>query len=209
MRIVLADDQSLVRDSIAALIAHYSPGSEIVALDGLDAVIETLRARDDFDVVILDMRMPGMNGVVGLKKVVAEWPNLPVVLMSGAASSNDVEAALALGARGYLPKTMAGRGLVQALELVLAGEIFLPATALRPGSEWNAGPDHVRPLGLTERERQVLQRLKEGLANKEIAKELSIHLPTVKLHLRTLSRKLEAKNRTDLVLKAIRLGLVD
>jgi two-component system, NarL family, nitrate/nitrite response regulator NarL len=209
MRIVLADDHDLVRDSLVTLISHYSTGSEVIGVDCLDAALSALRRGPRYDLAILDLHMPGMNGLGGLKKLITEWPDLPVALMSGAAHSSDIEAALAMGARGYLPKTMAGRGLVQALELILAGEIFLPSNTLRsnPGRIEGDTPD--RGLNLTERERQVLQHLKEGMANKEIAQRLSIHEATVKLHLRTLSKKLGARNRTDLVLKAIQLGLVE
>src|SRR4029077_12481612 len=130
------------------------------------------------------------------------WPGLPVALMSGAARDSDVEEALALGAKGYLPKTMTGKALVRALELMLAGEVYLPSTALRPVT---GAPD--RRSGLTDREGLVLKQLKEGLANKEIAQRLGIKVATVKMHLRSLSKKLEARNRTELVLKAIQLGL--
>ncbi len=209
MRILLADDHNLVRDSLSALICHYSTGAEVVGVDCLDAALDALKRGPAFDLVVRDMRMPGMTGLIGLQKVIPQWPKLPIVLMSGWASDGDVEVALALGARGYLPKTMAGRSLVQALELILAGEVFLPSTALRPGSRRGAdgGPDQL--VKLSEREHQVLLHLKQGLANKEIARLLGVHETTVKLHLRTLSKKVRANNRTDLVLKAIQLGLVD
>jgi DNA-binding NarL/FixJ family response regulator len=173
-------------------------------VNSLDAALGVLRRNSRYDVAVLDLHMPGMNGLEGLGKVISGWPALPVALMSGAASDSDVERALSMGARGYLPKTMPGKTLVRALELILAGDIYLPSTALRPmiGS---GAPD--RRSGLTDREGQVLKQLKEGLANKEIAQQLGINVVTVKMHLRSLSKKLEARNRTELVLKAIQLGL--
>ena len=204
MKILLADDQDLVRDSLVTLITAYSPGAEVTGVPSLDAALGMLRRGTRYDIAILDLQMPGMNGLEGLGKVIASWPDLPVVLMSGAARDSDVENAIGMGAKGYLPKTMAGKVLVRAIELILAGEVYLPSTALRqvPGTVQTE-----KPSELTEREYQVLQQLKEGLANKEIAQRLDINVATVKLHLRSLSKKLDVRNRTELVLKAIQRGL--
>ncbi len=204
MRILLADDQDLVRDSLVTLITAYAPGTEITDVCSLDAALGILKRGSRYDVAILDLQMPGMNGLEGLRKVITGWPGLPVALMSGAARDSDVEEALDMGAKGYLPKTMAGRALVRAIELILAGEIYLPSTALRSSAAIKSAE---RSSGLTDREIQVLRQLREGLANKEIAQRLDIGVATVKLHLRTISKKLGVRNRTELVLKAIQLGL--
>jgi len=91
MRILLADDQDLVRDSLVTLIAAYAPGTEITDVCSLDAALGMLKRGSRYDVAILDLQMPGMNGLEGLRKVVAGWPGLPVALMSGAARDSDVE----------------------------------------------------------------------------------------------------------------------
>ena len=204
MRILLADDQDLVRDSLVTLITAYSPGSEVTDVCSLDAALGMLRRGSRYDVAILDLQMPGMNGLEGLRKVISGWPALPVALMSGAARESEVEEALDMGAKGYIPKSMAGKALVRAIELILAGEVFLPSTALRssPGAR-----EAERNSGLTDREGQVLKQLREGLSNKEIAQRLDINVATVKLHMRSMSKKLGARNRTEVVLKAIQLGL--
>jgi two-component system, NarL family, nitrate/nitrite response regulator NarL len=204
MRILLADDQDLVRDSLVTLITAYAPGTEITDVCSLDAALGMLKRGSRYDVAILDLQMPGMNGLEGLRKVITGWPDLPVALMSGAARDSDVEEALDMGAKGYLPKTMAGRALVRAIELILAGEVYLPSTALRSSATVKAAE---RNSGLTDREIQVLGQLKEALANKEIAQRLNINVATVKLHLRSISKKLGVRNRTEVVLKAIQLGL--
>lgn len=204
MRILLADDQDLVRDSLVTLITAYAPGTEITDVCSLDAALGMLKRGSRYDVAILDLQMPGMNGLEGLRKVITGWPDLPVALMSGAARDSDVEEALDMGAKGYLPKTMAGRALVRAIELILAGEVYLPSTALRSSATVKAAEKN---SGLTDREIQVLGQLKEALANKEIAQRLNINVATVKLHLRSISKKLGVRNRTEVVLKAIQLGL--
>ena len=204
MKLLLADDHDLVRDSLVTLITAYAPGTEVTAVSNLDAALGMLKRGNRYDIAILDLQMPGMNGLEGLGKMIAGWPNLPIALMSGTAHDEDVEAALVMGAKGYLPKTMAGKVLVRAIELILAGEVFLPSDALRQPA---AAGTEVRPAGLTDRETQVLGQLKVGLANKEIALRLDINVATVKLHLRSLSKKLAVRNRTQLVLKAIELGL--
>jgi len=204
MRILLADDQDLVRDSLVTLITAYAPGSEVTDVCSLDAALGMLKRGTRYDVAILDLQMPGMNGLEGLRKIITGWPGLPVALMSGAARESEVEEALDMGAKGYIPKSMAGKALVRAIELILAGEVFLPSTALRtsPGVR-----EAERNSGLTDRESQVLKQLREGLSNKEIAQRLEINVATVKLHMRSMSKKLEVRNRTELVLKAIQLGL--
>lgn len=204
MRILLADDQDLVRDSLVTLITAYAPGSEVTDVRSLDAALGMLKRGSRYDVAILDLQMPGMNGLEGLRKVITGWPGLPVALMSGAARESEVEEALDMGAKGYIPKTMAGKALVRAIELILAGEVFLPSTALRTSPE---AREAERNSGLTEREGQVLKQLLEGLSNKEIAQRLDINVATVKLHMRSMSKKLDVRNRTELVLKAIQLGL--
>src|SRR5262245_230774 len=104
MKLLLADDHDLVRDSLVALITTYGPGWEITAVSNLDAALGMLKRGNRYDIAVLDLQMPGMNGLEGLRKVIAGWPNLPIALMSGAAHDRDVEAALAMGAKGYLPK---------------------------------------------------------------------------------------------------------
>lgn len=204
MRILLADDQDLVRDSLVTLITAYAPGSEVTDVCNLDAALGMLKRGSRYDVAILDLQMPGMNGLEGLRKVITGWPAMPVALMSGAARESEVEEALDMGAKGYIPKSMAGKALVRAIELILAGEVFLPSTALRSSAGTREAE---RSSGLTEREGQVLKQLREGLSNKEIAQRLEINVATVKLHMRTMSKKLAARNRTELVLKAIQRGL--
>ena len=201
MRLLLADDHHLVRDALKGLLLQSDPEMDIVTACDLPEALQHARGRGPFDIVLLDLKMPGMNGLEGVRKMIDQDPDLPVVLMSGAASSVDVHTALELGIRGYIPKTMTGRALFNAIRLVADGDTYLPSDFMLGGQSGSA------PI-LTQREHQVLAELRQGNSNKEIARTLDISEATVKLHVRSLSKKLDARNRTDIVIRAIDMSLV-
>ncbi len=205
MKVLLADDHDLVRDGMIAILSRDDPATDVSAVDDLDAALGLLEEKS-FDVIVLDLRMPGMRGLAGISRVRELYPNLPIVLLSGAISQTDVDEAYELGIRGFVPKTLAGKALVNALRLVVAGERYVPSTMIRDPREQEAIEKAAGTL--SPREAQVLQRLAHGASNKEIARALSIQETTVKLHLRNLSDKLDARNRTEIVVRAIEQGLV-
>jgi DNA-binding NarL/FixJ family response regulator len=202
LRILLADDHDLVRDALGALLMKDSPSIELVTVCDLPVALEAFRTQGPFDVVILDLRMPGMDGLAGAERMVKLTGTVPVVLMSGSARTADVQAALRIGVRGFVPKTIAGKSLMNAVRLVASGEVYVPmefvASAVEKGNDI---------AGLSARERDVLVELRQGRSNKEIAKTLDIAETTVKLHLRSISDKLQARNRTEIVIRAIDAGL--
>lgn len=202
MKVLLADDHDLVRDGLIAILSRDDPSIKVSAVEDLDRALGLLE-EERFDVILLDLRMPGMQGLEGVRRVTELHPDLPIVLMSGSISHSDVEEAYEMGIRGFVPKTLAGKALVNALRLVVAGERYIPSVIMRDARE------RERALGvLSPREAQVLQRLSHGASNKEIARSLEIQETTVKLHLRNLSDKLGARNRTEIVIKAMEQGLL-
>ena len=205
MRVLLADDHDLVRDGLLAILSRDDPSISAKAVADLDLALGLLE-EETFDVVLLDLRMPGMQGLEGVRRILELYPDLPIVLMSGAISHSDIEEAYELGIRGFVPKTLAGKALVNALRLVVAGERYIPSVVMNEIKERDGR------LGahgtVSPREAQVLQRLSHGASNKEIARSLEIQETTVKLHLRNLSEKLGARNRTEIVIKAMEQGLV-
>ena len=202
MKILLADDHDLVRDALGALLVKDEPAIELVSVSDLPAAMEAFQNEGPFEVVILDLRMPGMDGLSGAERMVRLAGDTPVVIMSGSAQPADVQAALRIGVRGFVPKTLAGKSLVNAVRLVASGEVYVPLEFLtRPA----AGRDDA--AGLSERERDVLVELRRGRSNKEIARSLEIAETTVKLHLRSISDKLNARNRTEIVIRAIDAGI--
>jgi len=158
--------------------------------------------------------MPGMNGVEGIRIMGEKHPQLPVVILSGQAGAEQVREVLKAGARGFIPKDLGGKGMLRALELVLSGEIFVPALALEKGIEevkggagTNTEFSSENPLSsLTPRERQVLALLIEGQSNKAIADRLGLKPITAAFHVRGIFRKLNVANRTEAVITAIKLG---
>ena len=194
-KILLADDHELVRETIAAYLmqAGLHEVASVADLAGAEAALSAGR----FDLVLLDYRMPGMESLDGLRGLVERYPDLPIALLSGAAGGEVARQAVDLGAAGFLPKTLAPDDLIRAVETMIAGAAYLPDDAL-------AGAGH----GLTPREIEVVRGLAGGKSNKEIARELGVQEVTVKLHVKTLSRKLEARNRTHAAMRARDLGLV-
>ncbi|MEO1192888.1 MAG: response regulator transcription factor [Pseudomonadota bacterium] len=205
MKVLLADDHDLVRDGVIAILSRDDPSIKVSSVEDLDRALGLLED-ETFDVVVLDLRMPGMRGLEGLRRMVELYPKVPIVLMSGMISQRDVSEAYAIGVRGFVPKTLAGKSLSNALHLVVSGERYVPSTLLdsRSGQDKALQPDTV----LSPRETEVLERLSEGASNKEIAHSLQIKETTVKLHLRNLSDKLGARNRTEIVVRAMERGLV-
>lgn len=205
MQILLADDHDLVRDAIGAMLQNIDPTISVDTVEDLPSAMACLRDEKTYDVIILDLKMPGMNGLAGISKVLAMRTDIPIIIMSGNASTQDVRTALEMGARGFVPKTLAGKSLINAVRLVASGESYVPTEVLT-GQEMGA-VEGLR-AALTKRETEVLSQLRQGHSNKEIARVLSIAETTVKLHIRSLSDKFSARNRTDIVIRAIDAGIV-
>lgn len=200
MKILLADDHHLVRDALATLLQNSDPEVEVITAQDLPGALGIVQGDADVDITILDLRMPGMNGLAGLETIVKSAPGMPVVILSGSASRNDVNAALRLGAKGFLPKTLAGKSLLNAIRLVASGEIYVPPDLMARPATPSPGPQQA---ALSVRELEVLEQLRGGHPNKTIAHALDISETTVKMHIRSLSQKLCARNRTEIVIKAL------
>lgn len=203
MRILLADDHELVRETIAAFLE--SDGTfRVIQSPDLASVEKALASHDPFDLVLLDYEMPGMNGLDGLDKILKATRPRPVALISGSANKDIAEQALERGAAGFLPKSIAAKSLVNAIKFMAMGEKYAPIDFMTQEVEETA---HPLKEFLTVRELQVLSCLTRGLANKEIAREIELQEVTIKLHVKTLCRKLEAKNRTHAAMIAKEAGL--
>ncbi|MBO9478837.1 response regulator transcription factor [Shimia sp. R11_0] len=199
MKILIADDHDLLRDTLVAFV-EASGEASTVAVSDLEGVIGALDVHGGFDLVLLDYNMPGMQGLEGLTRAMAHVSAPRVALMSGEAPRDVVHRAMGLGAAGFVPKTLPAKSLVNAVRFMAAGEQFVPAEFLNDTGEDRAA--HPIAQKLTKREMQVLKGLAEGKANKEIARDLNLSEPTIKLHVKNLYRKIGAANRTQAALIA-------
>jgi len=204
MKILIADDHDLVRDMLSALLAQ-EPGIAVVTAGNFDEASQRMLREGPFDVVLLDYSMPGMNGLEGLRKARELNLGSPVALLSGTAPRAVAEEALASGAAGFLPKTMPAKSLVHAVRFMAAGEQYAPVQLMT--EKPNEPVAHPLKDKLTKREFEVLQGPVDGLSNKEIGRRLDLQEVTVKLHVKTLCRKLEARNRTSAAMIAKNAGL--
>ena len=192
MRILLADDHEMVRDTIAAYLETEGRAA-VVSVEDYASAMKALAAKSPFDLVLLDFNMPGMNGLDGLAAAKQKHPDQAFAILSGTAPNRVAHEAVDMGAIGYLPKTMGAKSLVNAVRFMTAGETFVPASVMADKGETE---ETAFTKQLSQRERQVLQGLCQGRSNKEIARDLDLQEVTIKLHVRTLCKKLNAKNRT-------------
>jgi DNA-binding NarL/FixJ family response regulator len=197
---VIADDHALVRELLERQLQELRESVDVLHAGTLQQVLDLARTGEPIDLVLLDLRMPGMNGFAGLQAVRQALPAVPVAILSGQVDPRTIREALQAGAAGYLPKTMRAAGMLNALRLILAGERYVPETALGPGGQAaGASADADRSGELSRREQEVVRQLLRGQTNKEIARQLGIEEVTVALHLRTIYRKLGVRNRTQAV----------
>jgi DNA-binding NarL/FixJ family response regulator len=203
MKILIADDHDLLRDTLVMFLETQGDIQTTCAKD-LPEAVSALQHDASYDLVLLDFNMPGMNGLDGLEHVLRTYPGVKVALMSGVATRAIAEKALAQGASGFLPKTLTAKSLVNAVKFMAMGEQYAPLEFMTAEEDV---PANELAEKLSKRELQVLQGLTEGKSNKEIARDLDVQEPTVKLHMKTLYRKIGASNRTQAALLARDAGL--
>jgi NarL family two-component system response regulator LiaR len=206
IRILVADDHWVVRHGLRVYLGD-EPGLEIVgeAADGLQAV--ALARELQPDVVLMDLVMPGLDGVSAIAQIKAELSGVEVIALTSVLEDKGVVAAIRAGAAGYVLKDTHGGELINAIRAAAEGKVYLsPAAAARLASEVRLPAS---PEPLTAREDEVLTLVAHGLANKEIARRLSITEKTVKAHLTNVFGKLDVHSRTQAALHAIKSGLAE
>ena len=202
LRIVIADDHPLFRDALRLTIAQAYPGAEIAEAHSFDTLRARLEAMPETDLVLLDLKMPGMQGLSGLLFMRAAFAAVPVAIISAEEQASIVRRALDLGAAGYIAKSTGADGIRAALAALLSGGAWAPDMG---GKSVGAARDTMlaaRLARLTPQQIRVLMMLSEGFPNKKIAHALSVSEATAKAHVSAILEKLEVENRTQAVILA-------
>ncbi len=218
MKVLLVDDHPLILSALQAMIQELDPDVKVTAVGSAAAARSALAADADFDLVLLDLQLGDASGFDVLVEMRKAHPALPVVVISASDRASDVIQAIDLGAMGFVPKRASNDTLVEALRLVMAGGIYVPAMHL--GNQAGSGAHQRAPsaaipaaetatyqvtpsfeeLGLTPRQADVLTQLLQGKPNKEIARRLGLSVETVKDHVQAVLRALGVSSRTQAVL---------
>ena len=210
MKIILADDHNLVRESLCLFLEKNMDDASVSEAENLPDALEAC-GRERFDLAILDLEMPGMNGIEGIRKMRRSFPEIRIVIISGASlAMSDVQLLLKQGAEGFIPKSMGGGPMLDALKMVLSGKPFSPAVKDLPVSTLRRkryDPSREPWLLFSNREKDVVHLLLDGMSNKEIALELGIEEITVKMHLNKIYRKLNVTSRTQAVTAILKSSL--
>jgi DNA-binding NarL/FixJ family response regulator len=210
MRILVADDHSLFRDGLVSLLE--AAGFEVVGQvgDGAAAVEAALRLRPD--AVLMDITMPGMQGLEALRKIRAEWPEAKVVMLTASDDETSLFEAVGAGARGYLLKNLNADEFVEMVNGLARGEAAMTrqtTARLLAGLSQLARTHPSSPEDLTPREVELLELMVKGQSNKEIAQALSLSENTVKYHVKHILHKLGVQNRTEAAVQALKIGLLE
>ncbi len=203
--ILIADDHPLFRGALRQTLEGLYPGVRIEEAGSVDSVSQMLAGFPEADLVLLDLTMPGVKGFSGLMYLRAQYPDVPVAVVSATEEAHVIRRALEFGASGFIPKSVGVDLIRAALETILAGGIWTP-----PGIDISvaAAPDDAvtRLASLTPQQVRVLMMLSEGLLNKQIAYELGVSEATVKAHVSAILTKLGVESRTQAVIAAARIA---
>ncbi|HET8586746.1 MAG TPA: response regulator transcription factor [Candidatus Limnocylindria bacterium] len=191
LRVVLADDHRLVLDAVKRSL-EKDAGFQVVATTHSGADVANLVARHRPDLVVMDLRMPGVDGLQALDRIRERDKQVKVVMLSASERPEEIQSALSRGADGFILKSVDPVDLPAALRQIHAGNVFRPGDVPATGE----APSPAKAVGLTDREVTLIQALARGLSNKQISQELWITEQTVKFHLRNIYRKLDVTSRT-------------
>ncbi|MYZ46383.1 LuxR C-terminal-related transcriptional regulator [Propylenella binzhouense] len=204
---IVADDHPLFRGALRQTVGAAFPGARIIEAGTLDEVAAAIRDLDEPDLVLFDLSMPGTRGFSGLVYLRAQYPEIPICVVSGSEDPATIRRAIALGASGFIPKSAAPAVVAQAVATLLSGDIWTPHGIALDAEAKVEAEIAARLRTLTPQQARVLMMLSEGLLNKQIAYELGVSEATVKAHVSAVLQKLGVENRTKAVLTAGRFDL--
>jgi DNA-binding NarL/FixJ family response regulator len=199
----IADDHPLMRQALANALASVGPNVRFAEAADVAATLALVTTPPGPSLLLMDLHMPGANGVDAVREVRARAPHVPVAVISADDDPATVDALLAMGIAGFIPKVDPPAVIASAVRLILAGGTYVPPRLLRATAS-PADAAGTRVAGLTSRQMDVVRLLAKGLSNKAIARELGVTEGTIKVHLLAVFRALEVRNRTAAVLAAQR-----
>jgi DNA-binding NarL/FixJ family response regulator len=215
MRILIVDDHALVRRGMAYVVKEGFPDADVAEADSATSALDAMRAAPA-DLALVDVRMPDLDGLELLRAIKADWPDVPVIMLSTYENAPYVKRALADGAAGYLLKDATPEDLSQAIHVAISGggNVLSPRVIQNLFDDVESGQNgnsHGKPrrseYNLTQREHDILALLSEGRSNRSIAQNLYLSEKTVKAHLAAIFRKLGVTNRTQAAMMAVQMGV--
>lgn len=215
MNILIIDDHTLFSDGLSHVLTQLDVTPSITSVNSVTAALERLSDNQDYDLILLDINMPSMNGLTLLQRLSKDDIYIPVIVISSETRIGIIRKAMELGAMGFIPKSHTTEEMIQALTMVLEGSIYLPKgiqTQLKkspaPGAT-QGNEQRLHELGMSKKQYQTLELVAQGLSNQQIATTLNRSEHTVKSHVRVLFQILGANNRTECVKLAKEQLLID
>lgn len=208
VRFLIVDDHPLFREALQLAIQSAYPEADIVEASSIAAAQQALASEQPFDLLLLDLTMPGTRGFDGLIELRAARPKQPILVVSAHEDSRIIHEAMTCGAAGYISKSVRKRDLAEAIQDVMAGLVVLPKGYSPPQADGGLTREAdlaARVASLTRQQLRVLQMVRQGMLNKQIAHELGVGETTIKAHVSEIMRKLNVVSRTQAVIEVARL----
>ena len=226
MKILIADDHELFLKGLEFILSENIEKAEITSAQSYTDIFSRLENNPQYDLIITDLAMPGANWLTAIRKIHQTLPETPIIIISAVFDKEILQQTLDIGVSGYIPKTSSNNLIMSAINLVLAGGVYIPHELMYSGQTKITEPqkEYAEPLktleklseksskdkvkGLTERQIDIVKCIAEGLSNKQIAYKLNLTEGTVKVHITVILKVLNVKNRTSAVLEAAKRGYI-
>ncbi|MCK1737542.1 response regulator transcription factor [Bradyrhizobium sp. 138] len=210
MKVLIVDDHALIREALCAVLRQLKREAVIFEASSSRQAVDTVEEHPDISLILLDINLPDRDGFSVLRELRDSYPTIAIIILSSSNDQDTVKRAFKLGALGFIPKTTEREVMLNAIELVFSGGIYIPSEILEEPSPRLTNkpttPDFLRGLGLTDRQIEVLALLMKGKSNKIIAKTLNMAVPTVKNHVTVVLKALGVTSRTEAVIKVGKMG---
>lgn len=200
MKILVVDDHALFREGLVYVLDKLESNISILEASNYDEAVSILKKHLDIDLLLLDLSMPDKDGFTLLSYCRKHFPLVPAVVLSASKEQRDLHRALDTGALGFIPKDTTSKVMLNALRLIMSGELYIPASMVRHSNN-NQNTLH----SLTPRQHQVIKMMMKGSSNKKIAAEIGIAEATIKMHITAIFKRLGVSNRTEATLAAQKL----